>query len=285
MKDTNVNFAREAFLAPINLTFLLAALVAAFVVSGADVAFNSILLFAAGIELLWLGYAPRDPRFQRVIRSRVAAEKAKGPTQKETFNSLTRQSQRRYGRLRQLQKEIQSNYERLTSASQGLVASHLNKLDSLITSYLGLLYGRERYEEAMQETTQAEITAAIAALKLDMEDDVPRVRAIKERRLKILVNRLDRIQKGRENVEIIDAQLETIEDVTKYVHEQSLTLRNPEDVTMQLDMLLSEVEQTEQSVHEIEEVLSGNLSTLDLDGLGDLPIDEPPAPERTRVRE
>lgn len=285
MKDTNVNFAREAFLAPINLTFLLAALVAAFVVSGADVAFNSILLFAAGIELLWLGYAPRDPRFQRVIRSRVAAEKAKGPTQKETFNSLTRQSQRRYGRLRQLQKEIQSNYERLTSASQGLVASHLNKLDSLITSYLSLLYGRERYEEAMQETTQAEITAAIAALKLDMEDDVPRVRAIKERRLKILVNRLDRIQKGRENVEIIDAQLETIEDVTKYVHEQSLTLRNPEDVTMQLDMLLSEVEQTEQSVHEIEEVLSGNLSTLDLDGLGDLPIDEPPAPERTRVRE
>jgi len=274
MKDQDINFAREAFLLPYNLAFLLVALVAAFAMGGGTFLGNVILLMAASAELMYLGLVPRHARFQRLIRSQKAAERAKGPSQREVFNQLSRQAQRRYGRLRQLEKEIQANYERLTSTSQGLVASHLRKLDALLASFLHLLFVRERYDEAMQSTSQAEITAQIAALKADMADDPERVRAVKERRLRILENRLERVGKGRENVEIIEAQLDTIEDVTRYVHEQSLTLRNPEDVTLQLDLLLSEVEQTEASVQQIEDVLAGQLSVLDLDALHDAPSTE-----------
>ncbi len=283
MKDQDLNFSREAFLLPYNLAFLLVALVAAFAMGGVTFASNVILLLTASAELTYLGIMPRHPRFQRLIRSQKAAELAKGPSQREVFNGLSRQAQRRYGRLRQLEKEIQTNYERLTMGSQGLVQSHVRKLDVLLTSFLNLLYMRERYDEAMQATTQSEITAQIAALKADMEDDAERVRAVKERRLRILENRLGRVGKGRENTEIIEAQLDTIEDVTRYVHEQSLTLRNPEDVTLQLDMLLSEVEHTEASVKQIEDVLSGNFSMLDLEGLQEAPSPEA-NPTGTRSR-
>src|SRR5690606_35740285 len=101
-----------------------------------------------------------------------------------------------------------------------------------------------------------ELCAAIAGLQEDMRDDPPRVRAIKQRRLRILEQRLERLKKSGENLDIIKAQLETIEDVTKYIHEQSLTLRNPEEITFQLDMLLSEVEETEATVEQLEDIFS-----------------------------
>lgn len=269
--DKDIHYAREAFLLPQNLAFLATALVLAVVLGGVGFVPSVILLLAAAAELFYLGYAPRNERFMRLVRSQKAAEASKAETQREVFNQIGRQSQRRYARLRQIEKEIQANYRRLQTTSQGLVDNHLRKLDSLLASYLNLLLARERYEEAMQASSRSEITAAIAALKADMADDPPRVYAIKERRLKILENRLDRLGKGAENVEIIEAQLATIEDVTKYVHEQSLTLRNPEDVTMQLDTLLHEVETTEATVQQIEDMLSGTYPMLDLDALGDAP--------------
>lgn len=281
--DKDINYAREAFLLPQNLIFLVTALVAAVALGGVGFLSTVVLLLAASAELFFLGYAPRNDRFQRLVRAQKAAEVNRAESQREVFNQLSRQSQRRYARLRQIEKEIQANYGRLQSTSQGLVQNHLRKLDSLLASYLTLLLARERYDEAMQASSRSEITAAIAALKVDMADDPPRVYAIKERRLRILENRLERLGKGAENIEIIEAQLATIEDVTKYVHEQSLTLRNPEDVTMQLDTLLSEVEQTEATVQQVEDMLAGNFPSLDLDALGEAPDAYRTASDPTRV--
>ncbi|MEL6611348.1 MAG: hypothetical protein AAFQ53_04575, partial [Bacteroidota bacterium] len=64
-------------------------------------------------------------------------------------------------------------------------------------------------------------------------------------------------KKAHENLAIIEAQLETIEDVTKYIYEQSLTMRNPEELSFQLDTLVSEVEETQASVEEIEDIFAG----------------------------
>ena len=214
---------------------------------------------------MYLGIVPRQERFQRVIRSRRAREHAKPPSQKEIFQLLTRYSQRRYARLRKLEKEIAGNYRKLSYASQGLLNSHLAKIDGLLDSYLNLLYQEERYEHYQHHSSETELCSAISDLQQDMRDDPPRVRAIKQRRLRILEQRLERLKKSGENLDIIKAQLETIEDVTKYIHEQSLTLRNPEEITFQLDMLLSEVEETEATVEHLEEIF-----TAPVDLLGDI---------------
>lgn len=269
MNEQNINFTKEAFLTPWNLTFLIAAMATAFGVSliGPDFLFETVMLFAAAAELLFLGIVPRQERFRRVVRARQAAEHAKPPTQKEIYRLLGKVDQRRYARLRKLEESIETNYRKLSYASQGLLESHIKKIDGLLDSYLSLLYSKERYEHYAQRTGENEVVRAIASLREDMADDSPRVRAIKARRLKILEQRLERFKKSTENLEIIEAQLETIEDVIKYIHEQSLTLRNPEEITYQLDLLLSEVEETEASVEQIEEVFANPtdlLSEMDL---------------------
>lgn len=260
----DINYTKEAFRHPWNLTFLIMSMLLAFGVSltGAKWPFDVALIFTSGVELAYLGMMPRQERFRRAIRSRRALEHAKPPSQKELFQTLAAPDRRRYARLRKLEKDIRANYRKLSYASQGMLDSHLKKIDGLLESYMKLLYQKERYAFSAQAGVESEVLRSIQALRKDMVDDSERVRAIKARRLRILEQRLERSKKGQENLEIIEAQLETIEDVVKYIHEQSLTLRNPEEISFQLDTLLTEVEETQASVEELEEVFANPMDLL-----------------------
>ena len=265
MPDEPLNFTKEAFMAPANLAFLLVALVVALVVSGP--ASSILLLFAAALELLYLGTMPRNERFRRVVRSRAAQTRQKGPTDREVFRTLEKDGQKRYVRFRNMEKAIKDNYAKLPYASQGLLDAHLKKLDGLLDAHLNLLQLRERYARFAERTGEADITGAIASLRKEMEADPPRVRAIKQRRLTILEKRLDRFKQAGENLAIVDAQIATIEDVARYVYEQSLTMQNPEEVGFQLDTLMNEVEETQASMDALDDAFGdpAHLSDLDLE--------------------
>ena len=283
----DVNYTKEAFLNTWNLVFLLvvAAIAAGTGLTGLGPAwlFELILVIGAGLELLYMGVMPRNSRFQRHVRSQKMAERNKPLPQGELYRQLHRRSQRRYYKLRELKDEIRANYQQLSYASQGILNSHIKKIDGLLRSYLELLHQRERYRDLAEHSTESSIRQSIDELKADMADDSDRVRAVKQRRLNVLEKRLARFRKASENLEIIGAQLGTIEDVVKYIHEQSWTLQNPKEVTMQLDSLLEEVEETQRSIHEIEDVFSASadldddLDALDeeLQAATDEPLDLP----------
>ena len=262
MPDEPINYTKEAFLSPWNLVFLIMAMITAFVLTGTGIA-NFVLLFAAALELLYLGIMPRQERFRRVVRSRKMEERNKPPSEKEVFRQLTKASQKRYIRFRNIEKAVRENYQKLSYASQGMLEAHLKKIDDLLDSYLTMLQQKERYERFAQQATENEVVDAMARLREEMADDPPKVQQIKQKRLNILEKRLAKFKKAHENLAVIEAQLETIEDVTKYIHEQSLTMRNPEEISFQLDTLVSEVEETQASIGEIEEVFARPTDLLD----------------------
>ena len=273
MADQPINYTKEAFLHPWNLAFLLVAMLAVFFTIGINVVPEVLLTFTAALELLYLGTMPRQERFRRAVRSRKVQERYKPPSERDLFRELTKASQKRYIRFRNLEKAVRDNYERLSYASQGMLSAHLKKIDDLLDSYLKMLWQMERYERFTQQATQDKVVTSMQELRQQIGDDPPRVREIKQKRLDILEKRLDRFKKANENMAVIEAQLETIEDVTKYIHEQSLTMRNPEEVSFQLDTLMAEVEETQAAVTEIEDVF-----TRSADLLGD--ADAFPAPEQ-----
>lgn len=303
MPDEPLNFTKEAFMAPANLAFLLVALlVSVWVLPALAIPANIALIFAAAAELLYLGTVPRNERFRRVVRSRAAATRSKAPSDREVFRTLEKDGQKQYVRFRNMEKAIKDNYAKLPYASQGLLDAHLKKLDGLLDAHLNLLTLKERYLRFAQRTGEADILDAIASLRTEMEGDPPRVRSIKERRLAILEKRLDRFKMAGENLAIVDAQIATIEDVTRYVYEQSLTMQNPDEVGFQLDTLMSEVEETQASMDALDDAFGdpaqlseldveafdasrvGRLDTSALDELDGLDLDAP-APERRRTRE
>ncbi len=265
--DEEINYTKEALFNTWNLVFLITvvAVAAGLGLVGVVPAWlpELILLLGGGVELMYLGVMPRHERFQRYIRAEKRSERHQAPSQREIFSQLRNQSQRRYAKLRKLKEQIQTNYQKLSYASQGILSNHVEKIDGLLDSYLDLLHQRERYRDFMDSATEAQILESIEALKKDMADDAERVRAVKQRRLKVLERRLARFRKAHENLEIIGAQLSTIEDAVRYIHEQSWTLQNPEEVTAQLDTLLQEVEETQSSIREIEDVFAAPTDYLD----------------------
>ena len=293
-------------MSPVNLGFLILALVVSLLLGGTPA--SLLLTFAAAAELLYLGTVPRNDRFKRAVRARKIEEHRKAPRDREVFRTLAKDDQKRYVRFRNMEKAIKDNYAKLPYSSQGLLKAHLAKLDGLLDAHLNLLQLKERYVQFARRTGENDIVDAIAGLRHEMQGDPPRVRAIKQRRLAILEKRLDRFKKAGENLAIIEAQLETIEDVTRYVYEQSLTMQNPEEVSFQLDTLISEVEETQHSMDTLDEAMGvGSLTELDLeafeasaagemgraedridagllDDLDDVLGDPPPA-ERRRTRE
>ncbi len=234
-----------------------------------------LLVFAAAAELLYLGTLPRNERYKRAIRARKIDERRKAPRDREVFRTLAKDDQKRYVRFRNMEKAIKDNYAKLPYSSQGLLDAHLKKLDGLLDAHLNLLQLKERYVQFAQRTGENDIVDAITGLQNEMQADPPRVRAIKQRRLAILEKRLDRFKKAGENLAIIEAQLETIEDVTRYVYEQSLTMQNPEEVSFQLDTLMSEVEETQHSMEVLDETMGmGSLNEFDLEAFEASPAGE-----------
>ena len=263
MSRESINFTREAFLNRWNLLFLAAGIAMSLGIYGLGVLpFWLPLTFVMAGELLYLGVMPRNERYRRHIRSQKIAERNKAPSKNEIFRGLNREDQRRVKRLRDLRDEIRANYQGLSYASQGLLDSHLKKIDGLIESYLQMLHQRERYRGQTDGASEQRVIRQIRELRDDMADDSDRVKAVKKRRMKVLKQRLARFKQGHENLEIIGAQLGTIEDVVKYIHEESWTMQNPEEITFQLDTLMEEVEETQSSVRQIEDVFSSSATDL-----------------------
>jgi len=282
MSNENLNYTKEAFLLPLNLVFLISAMVVTFFTIGTEPLGSLIPTFALAAELLYLGILPRQERFRRAVRAQAAAEHAKRPSEKDVFRALTKSNQKRYIRMRNLEKSIKANYAKLGYASQGLLDSHVQKLNGLLDSHLNLLQTQERYLRFSQSASERDVASSIESIRAELATDPPKVQSIKKRRLGILERRLEKFKKTKENLEVIEAQLETIEDVTKYIHEQSLTMSNPEEITFQLDTLLSEVEETQAAVEESEEVFASPTDLLsDIDTYD---IEDSETPDRARTQ-
>ena len=293
-----VNYTKEAFLHPGNLVFLFVMAVVSIGVGLWPLSPTGLteLLLGSGLalEAVYLGIAPRVDRFRRHVRGRRQDAHRGSPTSRTLYQHLPRRPRQRYYRLRTLKNEVQSHYAQFSSASQGLLDAHLDKLDRLLRSYLALLWRREQYRILAERTSEARIRESIETLEADMDEDAERVRSVKQRRRTVLEKRLKRLRTIRENLAVVGAQLNTIEDAVKYIHEQSWTLQNPDEVTMQLDALLEEVDETQRSIRDVERLFSGGVGTVDddLDELdrelraatGERPDRDPSVEERAKTR-
>jgi hypothetical protein len=288
-RDADVNYTKEAFRNSWNQIFLVAALalIAIVALAGGGGAVSVVAVLAAVCEAAYLGVVPRQERFRRAVRAKKLGEQRRGKeSQKEIYRRLSRRSQRRYARLHELEDAIEANYETLSGASQELLQSHIRKLDGLLEAHLNLLHRRARYREYADAATESEVRRSIEAVREKLEEASPRMREVKERRLRVLKQRLRRFREDDESRDLIEAQLQTIEDTVRYLHEQSWTLQDPEQVTRRLDGLLDEVEASPRSVEEVEAVFTRSPDAL-LDELEEEEEEAPPPrrSERPRPRE
>lgn len=262
--EKEINFTREAFMHPLNVGVLLVATLSAFFLSDAGYLPNVILSLAFGLELIYLGTVPRMPRFQRAIKIRKRKQRSQEIEDREVFSTLSPQFQRRFLVLKHLSERINQNFEKLPYTTQGMLGSISKKIEGLLSNYINLLDLFERYGSLMESDVGTHLNKKIQEEEKELQEaESTKLQNIKNRRLTILKKRLERFDSAHEKYLICESQLETIEDAVRYIYEQSMTMKNPDEVGMQLDNLLVEVEDTSQMIQDIDDDLSAHYNLLD----------------------
>ena len=266
------SYLRHAFVNGVNLTVL----------GGAAVASLALLnplpfLIAAGAELVYLGTVPSLPRFKRFVRAK--RERARHELEEKSTGSmlegLSPNQRESYFVLRDLRDRILENYSRVPGGA-ALAETSMARMDGLLASFVRLLTTLNSYRRYLTHTDRKAIEKELADLKSELageHGDSEKVREVKQRRVEILEKRLERFDRAAESRELISHQLASIDDFMRLLHEQSITLRDPDVLGQQLDHLAIEIQATDETVREMEKfaAITEELSPS-------------PLPERERVR-
>ncbi len=251
LKDSSTSYFKEALAWQYNWISLLG-LGAFALVTGSGLP----LVLAAGAELIYLSLVPQSSRFRRLVRSWKYAEEKKKHQQKlaELMVELPPDLQERYAKMDENVEAIRENYARLSHSSQMFAGQMDQRLAGLLDSYLRLLHAAHQHGQYLRTTDTDEILQDITGLERRLEEESEAVQEINRRRIEVLHKRLERYDKILENSKVLAAQIQALEDVLDLVRDQSFTMKDPQHISDQLDTLVGDVEQTEQSIREMEAI-------------------------------
>jgi hypothetical protein len=183
----------------------------------------------------------------------------------DLLRMLPAELQSRYIHAAQVCGSIRTNFAQFSSTSQIFLQQIDTRLRGLLEGYARLLSSAAQQQQYLKTAEQDGIKHEIASLQKSLSSDPPKVQEINKKRIEILTKRLEKFDKISENRKVVDAQCSAVEDVLMLVRDQSVTMRDPQQVSERLDSLVKDVEQTEQTVQQVEAIFSG--MSPDLDGL------------------
>jgi len=248
---SDINYVKEA--AKLQYNWITLAGIAGFaLVSGSALP----LLLGIGLELMYLSVVPQNKRFQRLVRSwRYDDEKRRQDNQLNVmFQEIPPEMRLRYADLDKVCRAIRGNYSRLSSTSRIFAQQMEDKLAGLLQAYVRLLHAAWQHREYLRTTELDAVLRELAELEKTQESETGKVQEINRKRIEILQKRVEKFKKIRENCGVIDAQCAAVEDVLGLIRDQSVTMRDPQQLTDHLEGLVHDVEQTEQTVREVESI-------------------------------
>ena len=283
---SDINYVKEAAKLQYNW-ITLAGLTGFAIVSGSALP----LVLGAGLELMYLAIVPQNSRFQRLVRSWMFEEQKRQASRQltELFQEIPPEMRLRYAKLKKVTASIRANYSRVSSNSRVFARQLEEKLQALLDAYVRLLHSAWQHREYLRTTDIAGVKRELEQLQKTQDVGTAKVQEINKRRVEILTKRVDKFKVIRENCEVIDAQCAAIEDVLNLIRDQSVTMRDPQQMSDHLELLIRDVEQTEQTVREVETIFEGINDVIGLapEGIAPMPESSSTAgirtPDRNRI--
>ena len=244
--EGSINYAREVFKHPFNVTALVVGGAGSIVLTSSVPELGIALLSGLmGAELMYLGIATKLPRVRKKIELKKMQERYHTNNDKAIFQSLDQASQKRFLVSKHLTKLITENFDKLPYTSQGLLNTISEKLDTLLTNHLNLLDLIRRYKVYLNVQVEKQIESELVELINHIKTlEAGKLKDSKTRRVTILQKRLQKFTVAEEKFAMCETHLETIEDAIRYIYEQSMTMNKPEEIGFQLDNLLTDVDET-----------------------------------------
>lgn len=254
------NYLKAAFLNVYNLT-LLGGAVAASALTGDWL----VGLGAMGLEALWLVVGPDLKPFQRAVREgeRAAREKEDRARVDALMSELSEREWQRAKALDELRREIERDMANNPSFQAILLQTELEKLSQLHASFVRLASACRRAESYLQAVDTRDLERQITAQKnLQEKMTDASVRELAAKNEIVLQKRLLTIKEIETFLARARGQMNLIENSVRLLRDQALTMTSPDQLTEQLDDLLTGVDAVQQSVKDAEELIGGRMDPI-----------------------
>lgn len=253
MTEDKISYFKEAFYTAWNYGVLgVLGLLAFFMRS--PILFLYFLLFATAVELGTLYTISQNPRFRRAVRSRLnAGLELPDPLDIEKLKSYLEGDQlQSANRFADICRQIRTNAEIVESPRSALMGVSLSRLDNMIYTYFQMLLTHQNYSRYLSSVDRDRIVRQIAALEREIEARNDRVAQLKKKNREILQQRLERIDKARENIEVVEAELEVMLNTVQLLKDQTVSISDPQGISQQIDAVLENMKDAEALVQEMD---------------------------------
>ena len=216
------------------------------------------LLVWIGSELVLLPVLDSGPLRRLVARRKLALARANTEAERTRIRaSLTPEHAERYEAMENLCKLIEANYQSLTGISQAYLAEQRQKLDVILQSGLSRLMALQRYERMPATRDPREIEEEISHLQRELEhDDLPeRAAAALRKNLELKQTLLASVSRVDDTVRTLLTELDSMESLLELLHQNSISLRDPQAISSELDTIVRQSEESERIVREMEALL------------------------------
>jgi hypothetical protein len=226
------------------------------------------LLVWLGSELVLLPVLDSGPLRRLVARRKLALARANAEAERSRIReSLTPEHAERYEAMANLCRMIEANYQSLTGISQAYLSEQRQKLDVILQSGLHRLMALHRYERMPATRDPREIEEEIAHLQRELEqDDVPeRAAAALRKNLELKRTLLASVSRVDDTVRTLLTELDSMESLLELLHQNSISLRDPQAISSELDTIVRQSEESERVVREMEALLRTDTVGLPVD--------------------
>lgn len=211
-----------------------------------------------GGELVLLPLLDCGPLRRLVHRRRAARARQQAESNRERIlDALDSSYAKRYASLEHLCRLIEANYQGLHGISQVYLAEQRNKLDLILDGCLNRMLALQRYEGMLARRTPASIEQEIRSLHEELtQRGLPeRARVALEKNLELKMRLLESYNEARGSMKAFATELDSMSSLLEVLHENSISMRDPQAVSQELDAIVRQSEDSERVVREMEAIL------------------------------
>jgi hypothetical protein len=241
------------------------------------------LLLWAGAEMVLLPVLDSGPLRRLVSRKRREKMRAlEAQRRAELVGSFSAANARRYKGLEHLCQMIEANYQSLTGISQAYLSEQRGKLDHILEGCVSRMLALQRYEQMPFTRDPDELRMDIASLEHEVKDPelTERARAAILKNLELKRRLLVSYSEVGGTMKALETELDSMASLLEVLHQNSISLRDPQAISQELDSIVEQSEHSEKVVREMEALLRSDAGAWS--SAGDTPPVQARQKERTR---
>ena len=216
------------------------------------------LLFWLGAELVLLPLIDSPPVRRLVQRRRLARRRLEfAEWRRGMVASLPPDRLARFRQMAHLCEQIETNYLGLTGISRLYLTEQREKLDHILNSGLQRMLALAGYEQAVTTRRPESLQAEMRKFEEELtQPDLPeRARAAIAKNIELKRTLLLSLQDASGACKALEAELDSSYSVLEVQLQKSLSMRDPEAISAELDAIVTQAEESERSVREMESLM------------------------------